>query len=154
MRYQAQIPLHQNISCLQVSLGGQRQKLLFLLLGQRLGEAAGMKLERIKQAAQQQPDVCKHLLHLSTTLFSISHGYSDGDRPQAALMIREFPGEIHAIFVTFDPNVLPPAQVTLWFRAPASEEEEYAQTGCFAAICKETLFAFAVSGKECGSFTM
>ena len=32
--------------------------------------------------------------------------------------------------------------------------EEYAQTGCFAAICKETLFAFAISGKECGSFTM
>lgn len=162
-------------------------------------------------------------------------------------------------FVTFDPNVLSPAQATLWFRAPASEEEvyvsgdddvsfplddlqemgigsaiaerghqyymenrvqylclngtkgyaivqgshaytvefeyqngtisklvcdcfcsypckhefaatlqlretldliqkqyaeEYAQTGCFAAICKETLFAFAISGKECGSFTM
>lgn len=162
-------------------------------------------------------------------------------------------------FVTFAPNVLPPAQATLWFRAPASEEEvyvsgdddvsfplddlqemgigsaiaergrqyylenrvqylclngskgyaivqgnhaytvefeyqdgsisklvcdcfcsypckhefaamlqlretlgliqkqyaqEYAQTGCFTAICKETLFAFAVSGKECGSFTL
>ena len=162
-------------------------------------------------------------------------------------------------FVTFDPSVLPPAQTTLWFRAPASEEEvyvtsdddfsfplnhlqemgidstiaerghhyylenhvqylclngtkgyaivrgtraytvefeyhdgiiskpvcdcfcsypckhefavmlqlretldfvqkqyakEYATTGCFSAICKETLFAFAVSGKECGSFTM
>lgn len=162
-------------------------------------------------------------------------------------------------FVSFDPNVLPPAQVTLWFRAPASEEEvyvsgdddfafsldvlqemgigsaiaerghqyymenrvqylclngtkgyaivqgshaytvefeyqngtisklvcdcfcsypckhefaamlqlretleliqkqyaeEYAQTGRFAAICKETLFAFAVSGKECGSFSL
>lgn len=69
-------------------------------------------------------------------------------------MIREFPGEIHAIFVTFDPNVLSPAQVTLWFRAPASEEGEYAQTSCFVAICKETLFAFSVSGKECGSFTM
>lgn len=32
--------------------------------------------------------------------------------------------------------------------------EEYARTGCFAAICKETLFAFAVSGKECGSFSL
>lgn len=162
-------------------------------------------------------------------------------------------------FVTFDPNALSPAQVTLWFRAPASEEEvyvsgdddfsfplddlqkmdigsaiaerghqyytenrvqylcpngikgyaivqgshaytmefeyqdgsisklvcdcfcsypckhefaamlqlretlgliwkqyaeEYAQTGCLTTIYKETLFAFAVSGKECGSFTM
>lgn len=162
-------------------------------------------------------------------------------------------------FVTFDSNVLPPAQATLWFRAPASEEEvyvsgdddlsfplddlqemgidstiaerghqyylenrvqylclngtkgyaivrgshaytvefeyqdgsisklvcdcfcsypckhefavmlqlretldliqkqyakEYAQTDCFTAICKETLFAFAISGKKCGSFTM
>lgn len=162
-------------------------------------------------------------------------------------------------FVTFDPNVLSPAQAALWFRAPASEEEvyvsgdddfsfplddlqemgigsaiaerghqyymenrvqylclngtkgyaivrgsraytvefayqngsifklvcdcfcsypckhefaamlqlretlelirkqyakEYAQTGCLTAICKETLFAFAVSGKECGSFTL
>ena len=28
-------------------------------------------------------------------------------------------------FVTFDPNVLSPAQVTLWFRAPASEEDVY-----------------------------
>lgn len=55
----------------------------FLLLGERLGEAAGMKLKGIKQAAQQQPDICKHLLHLSTTLFSISHGYSDGDRPNS-----------------------------------------------------------------------
>ena len=32
--------------------------------------------------------------------------------------------------------------------------KEYAQTGCFVAICKETLFAFAASGKECGSFTL
>ena len=32
--------------------------------------------------------------------------------------------------------------------------EEYAQTGCLTTIYKETLFAFAVSGKECGSFTM
>lgn len=162
-------------------------------------------------------------------------------------------------FVSFDPNVLPPAQVTLWFCAPASEEEvyvsgdddfsfslddlqemgigsaiaergyqyymenrvqylcmngtkgyaivqgshaytvefeyndgtisklvcdcfcsypckhefaamlqlretleliqkqyaeEYAQTDRFAAICKETLFRFAVSRKECGSFSL
>ena len=28
-------------------------------------------------------------------------------------------------FVTFDPNVLSPAQVTFWFRAPASEEDVY-----------------------------
>lgn len=28
-------------------------------------------------------------------------------------------------FVTFDPNALSPAQATLWFRAPASEEEVY-----------------------------
>ena len=78
MRHQAQIPFHQDISCLQISLRGQSQEFLLLLRCQRFGEAAGMKLERIKQAAQQQPDVCKHLLHLSTTLFSISHGYSDG----------------------------------------------------------------------------
>ena len=32
--------------------------------------------------------------------------------------------------------------------------KEYAQTGCFTAICKETLFAFAVDGKQCGSFTL
>lgn len=32
--------------------------------------------------------------------------------------------------------------------------KEYAQTGCLTAICKETLFAFAVSGKEGGSFTL
>ena len=30
----------------------------------------------------------------------------------------------------------------------------YTQTSCFAAIYKETLFAFAVSGKECGSFSL
>ena len=32
--------------------------------------------------------------------------------------------------------------------------EEYAQTGYFTAICKEILFAFAISRKECGSFTL
>ena len=32
--------------------------------------------------------------------------------------------------------------------------EEYAQTGCFTSICKETLFSFAVSGKEYGSFML
>lgn len=166
---------------------------------------------------------------------------------------------VGSLFVTFDSNVLPPAQATLWFRAPDSEEEvyvsgddnfsfplddlqemvigsaiaerghqyymknrvqylclnsikgyaivqgshaytvefeyqcgsisklvcdcfcsypckhefaailqlretlgliqkryaeEYAQTGCLTAIYKETLFAFAVSGKEYGSFTL
>jgi hypothetical protein len=29
-----------------------------------------------------------------------------------------------------------------------------APTGCFTAICKETLFAFVFSGKECGSFSL
>lgn len=32
--------------------------------------------------------------------------------------------------------------------------DEYARTGCFAAINKSTLFAFAVNGKETGSFTL
>lgn len=32
--------------------------------------------------------------------------------------------------------------------------DEYARTGCFAAINKGTLFAFAVDGKETGSFTL
>lgn len=32
--------------------------------------------------------------------------------------------------------------------------EEYARTGCFAAILKSTLFSFAIDGKESGSFTL
>lgn len=28
---------------------------------------------------------------------------------------------------------------------------QYAVTGCFAAICRETLFSFAVEGKDSGS---
>ena len=188
------------------------------------------------------------------------------ERKKIILIIRWVNTDVHgkfyiagSHFVTFDPNALSPAQATLWFRAPASEEEvyvsgdddfsfplddlqkmgigsaiaerghqyytenrvqylclngikgyaivqgshaytkefeyqdgsisklvcdcfcsypckhefaamlqlretlglirkqyaeEYAQTGCLTTIYKETLFAFAVSGKECGSFTM
>ena len=32
--------------------------------------------------------------------------------------------------------------------------QENAQTGCFTVICKETLFAFVVSGKGHGNFTL
>ena len=32
--------------------------------------------------------------------------------------------------------------------------DEYARTGYFAAVDKDVLFAFAVSGRESGSFTL
>lgn len=32
--------------------------------------------------------------------------------------------------------------------------EKSAQPGCFTAICKETLFAFVIGGKEYGSFSL
>lgn len=32
--------------------------------------------------------------------------------------------------------------------------DEYRRTDCFAAVAKETLFAFAVDGREFGSITL
>ena len=86
-----------------------------------------MELQGVKQAAEQQPHACDHHLHLSTTLFPISRRYSDGTR-FGFMIMRKLIQQQYA--------------------------GAYTQTSCFAAIYKETLFAFAVSGKECGSFTM
>ncbi len=127
MGHQPQVSFHQNVSCLQVPLRRQFQIMPLLLGAQWLWEASGMELQRVKQAAEQQPHACDHHLHLSTTLFPISRRYSDGTR-FGFMIIRKLIQQQYA--------------------------GAYTQTSCFAAICKETLFAFAVSGKECGSFTM
>ena len=78
MGHQAKISFYEDISRLQVSLGRERQIKAFFFLRQRLGEAAGSELVGVKQTAKQQPNTCVHCLHLSTTLFPISPGYSDG----------------------------------------------------------------------------
>ena len=127
MGHQPQVSLHQDISGLQVPLRRQFQIMPLFLGAQWLWEASGMELQGVKQAAEQQPHACNHHLHLSTTLFSISHGYSDGTR-FGFMIIRKLIQQQYA--------------------------GAYTQTSCFAAICKETLFAFAVSRKECGSFSL
>ena len=78
MGHQATISFYEDISRLQVSLGRERQIKAFFFLRQRFWEAAESKLEGVKQTAKQQPNTCVHCLHLSTTLFPISPGYSDG----------------------------------------------------------------------------
>ena len=127
MGHQPQVSFHQNVSCLQVPLRRQFQIMPLLLGAQGFGKASGMELQGVKQAAEQQPHACDHHLHLSTTLFSISRRYSDGTR-FGFMIIRKLIQQQYA--------------------------GTYTQTSCFAAVCKETLFAFAVSGKECGSFSL
>lgn len=61
MGHQPQVSFHQNISRLQVSLGGQGQIMLFLR--QRLREAPGVELERIKQAAKQLDHLILQILY-------------------------------------------------------------------------------------------
>ena len=127
MGHQPQVSLHQDISGLQVPLRRQFQIMPLFLGAQWLWEASGMELQGVKQAAEQQPHACDHHLHLSTTLFPISRRYSDGTR-FGFMIMRKLIQQQYA--------------------------GAYTQTSCFAAVCKETLFAFAVSGKECGSLTM
>ena len=60
MGHQPQVSFHQNVSCLQVPLRRQFQIMPLFLGAQGFGKASGMELQRVKQAAEQQPDACKH----------------------------------------------------------------------------------------------
>lgn len=47
MSHQAEVPLHQDIPGLHISLGRKGKIMAFLFLGQGLGKAAGRKLQGI-----------------------------------------------------------------------------------------------------------
>ncbi len=71
-------------------------------------------------------------------------------------------------FVTFDREALPNSKAVTWFKAPAKEDDEFVSgsddtsfrlddlkgMNVSAAVNKGTLFAFAIDGKETGSFTL
>ena len=69
MSHQAQVAFDQDIAGVQVAGGGAFQIVFFLLGGQRLGEAAALQLQRVKQPAQHQPYGRQHCITSKLTLF-------------------------------------------------------------------------------------
>ena len=51
MGNQPEVAFDKDITCFQVALGAKGKVMPFFFLGQRFGEAAGLQLQRIKQAA-------------------------------------------------------------------------------------------------------
>ena len=81
--HQAQVAFDEDIPGLQVSGGGQGQVVPLLLGGEGPGKAAGGKLQRAQQGAEQQPNRAEHTSTSSATLCAPARPFSAFLCPEA-----------------------------------------------------------------------